>query len=325
MGVWAISRPISALWFGCFLLSKDKTMPSFCQSLPTCCSLVKVINATVCYTQWCGSFSKGSFPASGGNPMAQSKKLPTVRRHTLYTSGQLFMIQICFNILHKKVKVRSYTALYPVCKSAQSMNIIIHPLVDLFIPRPTRLLWQAVSHAAITAQRLFTHTFPPLSTSRYSFIAEWTGASWNQQKCPQSFLNGSKMDLNPGSLDCESCVLLLTYSAHTAYIHTCWYEQWLTSTLLIRPMAHHTQENTGLWYVPLGSLCLCGDYVEILESDNTPVCCLGCEVKEVDLIPYICEAILAWVWGIKQTPWRHETYHHPCLPIFFARVIIIYV
>ena len=31
---------------------------------------------------------------------------------------------------------------------------ILHHLLDLFIPAPTRLLWEGFSHAAITAQRL---------------------------------------------------------------------------------------------------------------------------------------------------------------------------
>ena len=192
-------------------------MSCFCHSHPTCCSLVKVRKATVCYTQRCGSFSKGSFPASGGNPMAQSKKLPTVRSNTL--SGQLFMILICFNILHKKVKVRSYTALYPVCKSAQSMNIIIHPLVDLFIPRPTWLLWEAVSYSAITAQTLFTH----ISTIVYSqvLIYSWVNRGIVEStKMPSKLSKRQQNGLIESGLPwlrvlCSTADLQRSYSVHT--------------------------------------------------------------------------------------------------------------
>ena len=33
----------------------------------------------------------------------------------------------------------------------------LHPLLDLFNPTPSRLVWEAFSHAAITARRLFVH------------------------------------------------------------------------------------------------------------------------------------------------------------------------
>ena len=46
----------------------------------------------------------------------------------------------------------------------QSKGFILHPLVDLFIPTPTQLLWEAFSLAVITVQRLFVH----ISTTVYS-------------------------------------------------------------------------------------------------------------------------------------------------------------
>ena len=45
-----------------------------------------------------------------------------------------------------KVKVRSYIARYPVIRTVQSTT-----LADLFIGTPSRLLWEAFSHGAITA------------------------------------------------------------------------------------------------------------------------------------------------------------------------------
>ncbi len=44
-----------------------------------------------------------------------------------------------------------------------------HPLADLSVPAPTRLPWEAFSHAAIM-RKDYSLTFPPLSIARYSFI-----------------------------------------------------------------------------------------------------------------------------------------------------------
>ena len=50
-----------------------------------------------------------------------------------------------------------------------SKGFTLHPLADLFIPTPTRLLWEAFSHAALM-RKDFPLTFPPLSIDRYTFI-----------------------------------------------------------------------------------------------------------------------------------------------------------
>ena len=56
-------------------------------------------------------------------------------------------------------------------------------------------------------------TFPPLSTARYSFILlSQQGCQWRERKCP-IFETVAKEDSNPGSLDCESGVLPLSYCA----------------------------------------------------------------------------------------------------------------
>ena len=52
----------------------------------------------------------------------------------------------------------------------QTCSFTLHPLADLFIPKPFQLLWEAFSHAAITAQRLFVHISTTICIARYSFI-----------------------------------------------------------------------------------------------------------------------------------------------------------
>ena len=65
-----------------------------------------------------------------------------------------------------KVKIFSYVARYPVCRTTQKNRFTLHPLTDQFIPIPIWLLWDEFSHTAITARRIFTHIFPPLSMER---------------------------------------------------------------------------------------------------------------------------------------------------------------
>ena len=56
-------------------------------------------------------------------------------------------------------------------------------------------------------------TFPPLSIARYSFIQlSQLGRQWRDRKCA-IFENVAKGDSNPGSLDCESGILPLSYHA----------------------------------------------------------------------------------------------------------------
>ena len=54
---------------------------------------------------------------------------------------------------------------------------------------------------------------PPLSIARYSFIQlSQLGRQWRERTCP-IFETVTKGDLNPGSLDCESGILPLSYRA----------------------------------------------------------------------------------------------------------------
>ena len=56
-------------------------------------------------------------------------------------------------------------------------------------------------------------TFPPLSIARYSFIQlSQLECQWRERKFP-IFETVTKRDSNPGSLDCESGILPLSYRA----------------------------------------------------------------------------------------------------------------
>ena len=56
-------------------------------------------------------------------------------------------------------------------------------------------------------------TFPPLAVARYSIIQlGQLGRQWRERKCP-IFETVAKGDSNPGSLDCESGILPLSYRA----------------------------------------------------------------------------------------------------------------
>ena len=56
-------------------------------------------------------------------------------------------------------------------------------------------------------------TFPPLSIAWYSFKQlNQLGHQWREQKCP-IFETVAKGDSNPGSLDCETGILPLSYRA----------------------------------------------------------------------------------------------------------------
>ena len=93
--------------------------------------------------------------------------------------------------------------LYSTVSSRPTLN----PLADLFIPAPIRLLWEAFSHAAITARRLFTHISTTVQVLIYT--AESTGASWTERKCPD-FETVAEGTSNAGSLDCGPDILPLS-------------------------------------------------------------------------------------------------------------------
>ena len=85
--------------------------------------------------------------------------------------------------------------------------------------RPVHADTNSASPGSILArQELHTKTksltFPPLSVARYLFIQlSKLGRQCRERKCPPNLRNGSKWDSNPGSLDCESGILRLSYRA----------------------------------------------------------------------------------------------------------------
>ena len=77
----------------------------------------------------------------------------------------------------KKVKVCFYTA-----QSVGPLKTLYtsHLLAELFIPTPTRLLWEAFWPRS---NSIHLHSHHRLQTCT-NFTAEWTGASWRERKCP---------------------------------------------------------------------------------------------------------------------------------------------
>ena len=86
-------------------------------------------------------------------------------------------------VLSIPVKICSHNTVSS--RSSSSNHSALHPLVDLLIATPTRLLWEAFNHAGITARRPFTYVIPPLSTARCSFIQlSELGHRRGNKKCP---------------------------------------------------------------------------------------------------------------------------------------------
>ena len=110
-------------------------------------------------------------------------------------------------------KVCFYIAQYPVRWTAQSASHFLPSLTDLFIPTP----FSASPGSVLARQQLRAKTksltFPPLSIARYSFIQlSQQGRQWRERKCP-IFETVAKGDSNPGSSDCESDLIPLSYRA----------------------------------------------------------------------------------------------------------------
>ena len=87
--------------------------------------------------------------------------------------------------------------------------------IELTPPTPLSKLffWKPISdmNRAITYKD-YSLTFPPLSIVGYSFIQLNELSDVERMKMP-NFRNGNKGDSNPGSLDCKSGILSLSYCA----------------------------------------------------------------------------------------------------------------
>ena len=110
-----------------------------------------------------------------------------------------------------KGKGSFYIAQYPVRWTARSALHCLPSLTDLFIPTP----FSASPGSILARQQLRATTksltCPQLSIARYSFIQlSRQGRQWREGKCP-IFQTVAKGDSNPGSLDCESGILPLSY------------------------------------------------------------------------------------------------------------------
>ena len=112
-----------------------------------------------------------------------------------------------------KSKGSLYIAQYPVRWTAQSALYFLPSPTDLFIPTP----FSAYPGSILAMQQLRATTksltCPPLAIARYSFIQlSQQGRQWREGHCP-IFQTVAKGDSNPGSLDCESGILPLSYRA----------------------------------------------------------------------------------------------------------------
>ena len=68
----------------------------------------------------------------------------------------------------------------------RSNHFTLHPMADLFMPAPTRLLWEALSHASIRANTIHSHFHRSLYCQVLIYTAGWTEASWRERNW-QSF------------------------------------------------------------------------------------------------------------------------------------------
>ena len=81
------------------------------------------------------------------------------------------------NSCKMKVTVCFYIAQYPVRWTAQSA-LHFTPLTDLFIPTPSILATQQF------CAKIFIHISTTVHSHVLIYTAEWTEASWREQKCP---------------------------------------------------------------------------------------------------------------------------------------------
>ena len=72
----------------------------------------------------------------------------------------------------------------------------LHPLAHLFIPTPSRLLWEALSHAAVTARRPFVRIITTAYSQVLIYTNEWAVATFVETNC-QSFETAAPPTLPP--------------------------------------------------------------------------------------------------------------------------------
>ena len=126
------------------------------------------------------------------------------------------MRELCVELIKKskkKGKGSFYIAQYLVLWTAQSASHFFY-----FPGRPVHSDTNSASPGSILAMQELraktkSLTFPPLSIARYSLKQlSQLGRQWREPKCP-IFETVAKGDSKPGSLDCESSILPLSYPA----------------------------------------------------------------------------------------------------------------
>ena len=110
-----------------------------------------------------------------------------------------------------KVKASSYITQYPVLRIAQSA-LYFTSLKDLFIQKPSRLLWEASSHMLQLMREGCSYTYPPLPIARYSLIQLSELEQCREKQLAQDF-NTAAQDSKPGSSSQEYEILPLSRCA----------------------------------------------------------------------------------------------------------------
>ena len=86
--------------------------------------------------------------------------------------------QVSYKIGHSNIYIAQYPVQYPDC----SKRFTLHPLADLYIPTPTRVIREAFSHATLTSdlqRRLFTHISTSVKIKDYVTLWE-LGVVWSR-------------------------------------------------------------------------------------------------------------------------------------------------
>ena len=93
----------------------------------------------------------------------------------------------------------------------------LYPLADLFIPTPTWLLWESISHAAITRGDYSLILPPPSIATPGTHLYGWVNWGILKRTTMPKPRNGTEGHSNPGSLDCESSILPPSHGAPLFY------------------------------------------------------------------------------------------------------------
>ena len=144
----------------------------------------------------------GRAPYNDGR--APYNRLIVVLHHNAHSLHGLFTIspkrfscsqQFCI-LKNKVVKVSSYIAQYPILRIAQGALHSLQSVAAMVNQIPSGLLWEAQSHAAINARRLFVYKHSPMSIVRYSVI-QLSELEQCRMKKPCPMITTVAQDSNP--------------------------------------------------------------------------------------------------------------------------------